>query len=161
MLINNASVFDLGNLQKASFEQIQQNMAIHLTSPWLLLQVLQQRQQQGHIINMLDANLVHKQTHKAAYSISKQALLHFTELAAIEFAPTFRINASAPGFVLPAADQTQSISEDQCNLLQRYVPLADIYQGIVSLLNNPSLTGQVINIDAGSHLQCPPYMYKI
>ena len=160
VLVNNASVFDLGNLQQASLSQMQQNFAIHLISPWLMLQTLKQHQQQGQIINLLDANLIHKQTHKAAYSISKQALAHFTELAAIEYAPTFRVNALAPGFVLPAADQQQQISQQEANLLQRYVPLADIYHGFNSLLNNPSLTGQIINIDAGSHLQCPPYMYK-
>ena len=160
VLMNNASVFDLGSIQQAKFSQIQQNLAIHLTSPWLMLQTLAHHQKQGQIINVLDANLVHKQTHKAAYAVSKQALAHFTKLAAIEYAPHFRVNAIAPGFVLPAADQQQTISPQDANLLERYVPLTDIYHGVISLLNNSSLTGQTIKIDAGSHLQCPPYMYK-
>ena len=160
LLINNASIFHAGDIQSSSLELIERNMAVHLSAPWCLLQALRKQQDAGQVINMLDANLVHRQTHKAAYAISKQALRHFTELAAIEYAPTFRLNAIAPGFVLPAADETSTIREDEANLLQRFVCLDDIYQGIDTLINNPSLTGQTLNIDAGSHLQCPPYMSK-
>ena len=40
LLINSASVFGQGSLLESSLAQIQSNLNIHLTSPWLLIQAL-------------------------------------------------------------------------------------------------------------------------
>ena len=180
LLINNASVFDHGSLLESSLAQIQSNLNIHLTSPWLLIQALvKQTIKQNkpcQIINISDANLAHLYTSKAAYFISKKAQETLTELAAIECAPTVRVNAIAPGFVLAATDATSQINSEinsqvntlistqldnkDINILQRKVPLADLYSAIEFLSNNHSITGQTLQIDGGSHLQCPPYMLK-
>lgn len=164
LLINNASVFDQGSLLESSLGQIQSNLNIHLISPWLLIQALaNQKIKQNkscQIINISDANLVHLYTSKAAYFISKKAQETLTELAAIECAPNVRVNAIAPGFVLDATSNQVSTQTDtkDINILQRKVPLADLYSAIEFLSNNHSITGQTLQIDGGSHLQCPPYM---
>ena len=169
LLINNASVFEQGALLEASLAQIQKHMNVHLTSPWLLTQALMQQKelQSGNpsntcqIINVLDANLAHRYTSKSAYFIAKKALETLTELAAIECAPQIRVNAIAPGFVLEAIDAVDTGSDNKdINILQRKVPLDDLYSAIEFLLNNSSITGQTIQIDGGSHLQCPQYMLK-
>jgi len=185
LLINNASVFEQASLLNSSLEQIQKNLNIHLTSPWLLIQALVKQNKPCQIINISDANLSHRYTSKAAYFISKKAQETLTELAAIECAPNVRINAIAPGFVLEAMDtsNTETSSEESAeesieivtqlgakldsqldkkdiNILQRKVPLADLYSAIEFLSKNNSVTGQTLQIDGGSHLQCPPYMLK-
>ena len=162
VLINNASIFESGNIKNTSLEQIQNNINIHLTSPWLLIQAMIKQAKNCQIINILDANLTHKYTSKSAYFIAKNALKTLTELAAIECAPDIRVNAIAPGFVLDAIDTADEnkTSVKEMNLLQKKVPLADLYASIQFLLSNYSLTGQTINTDGGSHLQCPPYMLK-
>ena len=179
LLINNASVFDQGSLLESSLEQIQNNLNIHLTSPWLLIQAIANQKIKQYkpcqIINISDANLAHLYTSKAAYFISKKAQETLTELAAIECAPNVRVNAIAPGFVLEAtsatsteentqvSSQTKSqldtrLDNKEINILQRKVPLADLFSAIEFLSNNHSITGQTLQIDGGSHLQCPSYM---
>ncbi len=192
LLINNASVFEQTSLLEAPLTQIQRNLNIHLTSPWLLIQGIANQKdiqnQPCQIINISDANLAHRYTSKAAYFISKKAQETLTELAAIECAPTVRVNAIAPGFVLDAEDETVTantvvsnlLSSNQgnnqasaqlssnidnkdnkdINILQRKVPLADLYSAIEFLTKNQSITGQTLQIDGGSHLKCPPYMLK-
>jgi NAD(P)-dependent dehydrogenase (short-subunit alcohol dehydrogenase family) len=177
LLINNASVFEQASLLETSLEQIQRNLNIHLTSPWLLIQALVKQNKPCQIINISDANLSHRYTSKSAYFISKKAQETLTELAAIECAPNVRVNAIAPGFVLDATQTASSevtsniatsiatqitarIETKDINILQRKVPLADLYSAIDFLSKNHSITGQTIPVDGGSHLKCPPYMSK-
>jgi pteridine reductase len=165
LLINNASLFEQGSLLESSLAQMQAHLNVHLTSPWLLIQHLMKQKQQENqscqIINILDANLAHRYTSKAAYFIAKKALETLTELAAIECAPQVRVNAIAPGYVLDAiASADCPVDSKDINVLQRKVPLEDLYSAIEFLSNNHSITGQTLKIDAGSHLQCPPYMLK-
>jgi pteridine reductase len=169
LLINNASVFEQASLLESTLGQIQSNLNIHLTSPWLLIQALVKQNKPCQIINISDANLSHRYTSKSAYFISKKAQEILTELAAIECAPNVRVNAVAPGFVLEAigADNTEitskitsQIDSKDINILQRKIPLADLYSAIEFLSKNHSITGQTLQIDGGSHLKCPPYMLK-
>ena len=165
LLVNNASVFEQASLLESTLAQIQSNFNIHLTSPWLLIQALVKQNKPCQIINISDANLSHLYTSKSAYFISKKAQETLTELAAIECAPTVRVNAIAPGFVLDATDVSGTqvstkIETKDINVLQRKVPLADLYSAIEFLSKNNSITGQTLQIDGGSHLQCPPYMLK-
>ncbi len=173
LLINNASVFEQASLLESTLAQIQSNLNIHLTSPWLLIQgISKQKVKQNkpcQIINISDANLSHRYTSKSAYFISKKAQETLTELAAIECAPNVRVNAIAPGFVLDAtnevntplgAEVTAQIETKDINILQRRVPLADLFSAIEFLSSNNSITGQTLQIDGGSHLKCPPYMLK-
>jgi pteridine reductase len=168
LLINNASVFEQASLLESTLGQIQSNLNIHLTSPWLLIQALVKQNKPCQIINISDANLSHRYTSKSAYFISKKAQETLTELAAIECAPNVRVNAVAPGFVLEATDAANTeitkiatqIETKDINILQRKVPLADLYSAIEFLSKNNSITGQTLQIDGGSHLKCPPYMLK-
>ena len=173
LLINSASIFGQGSLLESSLAQIQSNLNIHLTSPWLLIQALVKQNKSCQIINISDANLSHLYTDKSAYFISKKAQETLTDLAAIECAPNVRVNAIAPGFVLDAMEATSVAKSNQgtnqastqveskdMNLLQRKVPLADLYSAIEFLVKNKSITGQTIQIDGGSHLKCPAYMLK-
>jgi len=160
LLINNASVFEQSSLLESTLRQIQSNLNIHLTSPWLLIQALVKQNNPCQIINISDANLSHRYTSKSAYFISKKAQETLTELAAIECAPMVRVNAIAPGFVLDATDSAMQIDNKDINILQRKVPLADLYSAIKFLSENNSITGQTLQIDGGSHLKCPLYMLK-
>jgi len=160
LLINNASVFEQASLLDSTLGQIQSNLNIHLTSPWLLIQALVKQNKSCQIINISDANLSHRYTSKSAYFISKKAQETLTELAAIECAPNVRVNAVAPGFVLDATDAATKIDSKDINILQRKVPLADLYSAIEFLYKNNSITGQTLQIDGGSHLKCPLYMLK-
>lgn len=160
VLINSASIFQLNNIENASLTAITDNLHIHLTSPWLLTQRLMKQATRANIINITDANICHNYTTKAPYFIAKKALANFTELAAIECAPTIRVNAIAPGFVLDAIDASEAKPTSAINVMQQQVPLDNILTAVLFLISNTSITGETINIDGGSHLQCPSYMLK-
>jgi len=160
LLINNASVFEQGDIKSTSLDQITNNMGVHLTAPWLLTQIVAQQEVSAHVINILDANLAHRYTSKSAYFISKQALGTLTELSAIELAPKVRINAIAFGYVLPPTDQLVIIDKNEMNIMQSPIALDHIINTLNYLQSNQIITGQVINLDGGSHLKCPPYMLK-
>jgi NAD(P)-dependent dehydrogenase (short-subunit alcohol dehydrogenase family) len=77
-------LFGQGSLLESSLAQIQSNLNIHLTSPWLLIQALVKKNKPCQIINISDANLSYLYTSKSAYFISKKAQETLTELTAID-----------------------------------------------------------------------------
>jgi len=75
---------------------------------------------------------------------------------ALEFAPG-RVNAIALGHVLENENERNFLHNAQNNLLQKKVNLTEIYNAVDFLLQNHSITGQVLKMDAGKHLTDLPY----
>jgi NAD(P)-dependent dehydrogenase (short-subunit alcohol dehydrogenase family) len=69
-------------------------------------------------------------------------------------APRIRVNAIAPGPVFKSLGQSQADFERECGstLLRRAVGAGDVIAAIRFLLDTPSITGQMIALDAGQHL---------
>ncbi len=154
LLINNASIFEKSNLKTATVDSFNKHFAIHLKAPFILTQSFAKICKKGQIINILDTNIVRNGSENFTYLLSKKALADFTKMAALELAPDIRVNAIAPGFILPPTDQTK------INLKQRIakIPLRQqgnieqIAQTIEFLIKNFYLTGQIIFNDGGEHL---------
>lgn len=108
----------------------------------------------GHVINMIDTNIVKNKTQHLTYLLSKKALLELTKLSAIELAPRIRVNGIAPGLILAPTGKGEG------HLLARAknVPLKkqgspeNIVQSVQFLIENTYLTGQIIFNDGGEHL---------
>ena len=64
-------------------------------------------------------------------------------------APRVRVNAIAPGLVLPpeGMDQERYEKEVDKTLLKRAGTLDDVTEAITFLLNSPNITGQTIVVD--------------
>lgn len=145
ILINNASVYRLPQ------ELEDQYMQINYTAPFSLMkQFAAQGLDNGCIINFLDA----KENGTDTYSKSKQCLYDITLETALKYAPKLRVNAIAPGPTLPPTGLKgpgmQEILKDVP--MGKQVPLKDITDACKFLVENESLTGQVIYVDAGQHL---------
>jgi len=84
LLINNASIFEPSDIASSTLNQIQNNISVHLSAPWLLTQLIAKQNQNAQIINILDANLAHKYTSKSAYYISKKSLETLTRALSIK-----------------------------------------------------------------------------
>lgn len=69
-------------------------------------------------------------------------------------APEIRVNAIAPGPVLPSLKQSEDEFARECHatLLGHGVDLGEVTAAVRFLLETPSVTGQMIALDSGQHL---------
>ena len=114
--------------------------------------------QRGCIINMLDQRIFNWNHHFTTYSIAKGALWTMTQTLAISLAPRIRVNGIGPGPTLPSAyqDWDQFKMHQRFTMLDRLVDPDEIAQTAHFLIHNPSVTGQMIAVDGGQHLNWAP-----
>jgi pteridine reductase len=154
-LINNASIYPSNELQDFSVKDFSENMNTNALSPVLLARSFSAQQKEGAIINLLDTRITRYDHKHVAYHASKRMLFSFTKMMALEFAPLIRVNAVAPGLILPPAGKDESYLEAlaDSNALRQTGRTQDVTQAILFLLQSPFVTGQVIYVDGGSHLR--------
>lgn len=106
-------------------------------------------------IAFLDAKLEQLNKDHYSYTLSKLQLKASIPFLAMSCAPHLRVNAISPGLTLKSGEQTQEQFEDaQASLPFGFGPnLEDIAQSTAFLLMMQSITGQIITVDAGQHLQ--------
>jgi pteridine reductase len=86
--------------------------------------------------------------------VSKAAVVALMRGLALGLAPDVRVNAIAPGPVLPP----EGYSKEHLERLQATVPLGrlgsaeDVARAVVFLAQNDYITGQVLGIDGGKSL---------
>src|SRR5690554_6589881 len=103
---------------------------------------------------MLDGRLSRRDKGNASYAISKNALLTLTEIAAVELAPDIRVNAVAPGVILPPPGASKKYVEK----LTKSVPLGragtlqEVTDAVDTLVTGEYLTGNVLYLDGGMYL---------
>ena len=112
------------------------------------------RRGEGAIINIVDLSAWEPWPHFAAHSVGKAALLAMTRQFALEFAPSVRVNAVAPGAVLPPAHYTpEKIARSaKNNLLQRWGSPQDVAGAVLFLIQADYITGDTITVDGGSRI---------
>ena len=120
--------------------------------PWL-------RQQSGStIINITDIHATQVLKHYNLYSLGKAGLKALTEHLAVELGPDIRVNAIAPGWVLPNPVLDLITSEAQVTERLAKIPLHKIGSGeaiveaVLYLLKADYITGHTLQIDGGRHL---------
>ncbi|MFA5261613.1 MAG: SDR family oxidoreductase, partial [Candidatus Omnitrophota bacterium] len=154
LLVNNASVYKPNTVLNADSGLFNLTMAINLKAPCLLTSQFARICKHGDIINMLDARVSRNQTHSLYYLLSKKALKEFTQMSALALAPRIRVNAIAPGAILPPEGK----GELYMKTLAKTVPMKgtgevhQVLQALVFLLENRCYSGQILYIDGGMHL---------
>ncbi|MFE6384750.1 SDR family oxidoreductase [Nocardiopsis dassonvillei] len=152
LVVNNASPFppphgidDLGLLEEG--------LRVHLFAPVVLRAALPE--EGGHMVNMLDARLALLDGIRPGYEVSKHALAAHTLLAARCLAPNVRVNAIAPGLLLPSPGRDATHLRElarQRSPLGRPARPADIVAALLFLEEAISVTGQIVHVDSGEHL---------
>jgi NAD(P)-dependent dehydrogenase (short-subunit alcohol dehydrogenase family) len=158
VLINNASRFDRDEWPDVTRASWDSHMETNLRAPFVLTQSFAQalpHQAEGVVVNMIDQRVWSLTPHFVSYTISKAGLWALTQTMALALAPRIRVNAIGPGPALPSPRQ----SEAQFARQSASVPLghgtspAEIARGVMAILSLPAMTGQMIALDGGQHLQ--------
>jgi NAD(P)-dependent dehydrogenase (short-subunit alcohol dehydrogenase family) len=156
-LINNAARFGWDSLATVDEDSWQGHLDVNLRAPIFLAQAFAKAlpdDKTGNVINLIDQKVLRPDPGYFSYTIAKAALWTATQTMAQALAPRIRVNAIAPGPVLKSEGQSQAAFERewQATLLQRAVDPADVTAAIHFLVDTPSITGQMIALDAGQHL---------
>ena len=154
LLVNNAARFAEDSLSRLDPAELDRHMAVNLRAPVLLTQALAARHAGGDalVVNLLDAKLSAPNPDFLSYTLSKQALAGFTEIAARGLAPAgIRVNGIAPALMLRSQGQDDSNyrAMHEFNPLRRGVEPGDVVAAVRYLAATPGVTGEVLTIDGG------------
>ena len=151
LLVNCAANFIQENVEQTSTQTLIDTMQLNLMSPFLLMREYKKHIGQGMILNILDERITKNIPAFAAYSVSKVALEHVTKLAAVEWGETVRVNAIAPGLILPPAGHGQEyLDRNKKNVpTKTHGDLSDLTRALDYLIASPFVNGEVLFIDGG------------
>jgi NAD(P)-dependent dehydrogenase (short-subunit alcohol dehydrogenase family) len=156
VLVNSAAVMARGDLREMPVAEWDAALDLNLRAPWLCARAAARLMEArgGVIVNITDSGASKVWTGFPAYVLSKAALETLTRLLARSLAPAVRVNAVAPGLILPSAD----LPAGQWQKLIDKLPLKtagqpeDVARAVLFFVHNPYVTGQVLAVDGGYQL---------
>jgi hypothetical protein len=153
-LVNSASIFPEDTLAQLSEESLTRNVRINAWAPFLLARAVAAQGIPASVVNFLDTRIRDYDARHVSYHLSKRMLFSLTRMMALEFAPQVRVNAVAPGLVLPppGKDEAYLHSLVDTNPLKTQGSAEDIARAVVFLFTSPFITGQIIFVDGGRHM---------
>jgi NAD(P)-dependent dehydrogenase (short-subunit alcohol dehydrogenase family) len=154
ILINNASIFTKDSLADSTPDRVRREFNVNLFAPMELTRAFASRSGQGAVVNLLDRRIRCNDATCVPYSITKKGLAELTKLAAVEYAPDIRVNAVAPGPVLPPPGSAAESARELAGIipLEELPTMENIAEATLFLLRADAITGQVIYVDGGQHL---------
>lgn len=161
VLVNNASAFERDEWDTATRESWDRHLEPNLRAPFVLSQHFARalpEAAEGVVINMLDQRVWSITPHFTSYTVSKAGLWALTRALALALAPRVRVCAIGPGPALPSARQSPAQFDRQAasTPLGRPTSPEEVGRAALAILALPSLTGQMLALDGGQHLQWSP-----
>lgn len=155
ILINNASIFPEDHVMEFDEHRLLDCIRVNAFAPLVLSRAFAAQKRPGVIVNMLDTRVQDYDYRHASYHLSKRMLMTLTSMLALELAPNLRVNAVAPGLILPPEGKDESYLRDlaQTNPLQTCGGPDDIVEAVLFLVRSDFVTGQVLYVDGGRHLK--------
>jgi NAD(P)-dependent dehydrogenase (short-subunit alcohol dehydrogenase family) len=157
VLVNNASTFErdeIGDATRASWDL---HLESNLRAPFVLTQDLARHLPdgaEGVVVNLLDQRVWNLTPHFVSYTLSKAGLWTLTQTLALALAPRVRVVGIGPGPTLASTrqDPAQFARQVASVPLKRGPGLDEMQAALRFILATPSLTGQMIALDGGQHL---------
>ncbi len=160
LLVNSAAAFIREPFPETKLHTLDSQWALNARAPFLLSQALaraSRHRTDAHIINVLDVGgAFNVWRNYSAYCMTKAALKALTECLALELAPQVRVNAVAPGTVLPPTH----LSEAALETLRARIPQRrfgspfDVAAAVRFLADGPRfVTGHTLVVDGGRRLE--------
>lgn len=165
-LVNNASIFEYDSIRSATRESWDRHIGSNLRAPFVLTQKMAAQGLEpspdeagepvaaGVIVNLIDQRVLKPTPEFMTYSLAKAGLWSLTRTSAQALAPAIRVNAIGPGPTLQGARQSREkfLRQRAATVLERGANAADINAALGYLLDAHAVTGQLICIDGGQHL---------
>ena len=156
-LINNAALFEKDDITNFTNKSWNDHLNINLLAPAILSKQFSKqapKKNVSNIINIIDQRIFNLTSFFMSYTISKSGLQTLTKTMAMRLGPNIKVNAIAPGPVIKSKRQTNKHFNNQVKstLLKKSVNVEDICSSIEFLINNNSVTGQIIAVDSGQNL---------
>lgn len=155
VVVNSAAVMPVGSPLDLELQEWNTALDLNLRAPFLIAQHAVKRMKDGGlIVNISDVGAQKPWTRYPSYAVSKAGLESLTKNLARAFAPKVRVNAIAPGLVLPG----EFVTPEQWELLVKRLPLKraatldEITSALEFLIKNEYITGQTIVVDGGYSL---------
>jgi len=156
-LVNNAALFEKDDIHNFTTKSWNDHLNINLLAPTILTKQFAKQAPKkivSNIINIIDQRIFKLTPFFMSYTISKSGLQTLTKTMAMRLGPNIKVNAIAPGPTIKSKRQTDIHFKNQVKstLLKRSVKTEDICDAIEFLINNNSITGQIIAVDSGQNL---------
>ena len=156
VLVNNAGIATFSPILETSFEEWSRILAVNLNGPFICTQAcapVMLENGGGSIVN-ISSIAYHGNFGQSNYSAAKAGVAAMTVLWAKELAQhNIRVGAIAPGFT--ATEMVVSLREEvktkftESIPLRRFAELSEISDGVLFILRNDYVTGEIIEISGG------------
>jgi NAD(P)-dependent dehydrogenase (short-subunit alcohol dehydrogenase family) len=159
ILVNNASIFPSGTLLTMNEDNFIANLTVNAFAPLVISRAFAAQSENGVVINMLDARIVEYDRAHAAYHASKRMLATLTRMTALEFAPRVRVNAVAPGLILPPEGEEEAYFTARVRdvPLERHGGVQDVTRAVLFLIESSFVTGEIVFVDGGQRMKGDVY----
>jgi pteridine reductase len=153
VLVPSAASFERVDLAQVDDDAWDRSLGLNLASPFALVQRASAalRQARGSITFITCSSATVPMRSYLPYVVSKGALKHLMKTLALELAPDVRVNAVAPGTVMPP----ESYDAAAVQRLARAIPLGrvgspqEIARAVVYLSSSSFVTGHELAVDGG------------
>ncbi len=153
VLVNSAASFHDTRLLEVDADEWDAILAVNTRGPHLLVRACAHllRASRGTVVNVADHMGIKPWVRYGAHSVSKAALIHLTRIQARALAPEVRVNAVAPGLVLPPEGMPREALEQEIDatLVKRVGSPQDVVEAVLYLARAPFVTGQLLVVDGG------------
>jgi len=158
ILHNNAAWYPVKAAVETTEEEWDRTLRVGLTGAWLLARAVlphMLRQGGGRIVNTTSVHGLVSFPKHAAYETVKAGLLGLTRSLAVDYGPTVRVNALAPGGVDTRLWERVGPAERQATIdatiLKRLATPEEIAEGVYFLVSERSafMTGACLVMDGG------------
>jgi NAD(P)-dependent dehydrogenase (short-subunit alcohol dehydrogenase family) len=161
VLVNNASIYEPDSATDLDEALWDAHFAIHAEGPVFLARDFAAQLpagEDGNIVNIIDERVLHLSPAYLSYTLSKSTLWTATRTLAQSLAPRIRVNAIGPGPTLAPAGKTNAGFKAAIERLplQRGASPGEIADGLMFILSARSMTGQMLSLDGGQHLDYNP-----
>jgi pteridine reductase len=157
-LVNSSAIFAPAEFNDISESDWDEQFSVNLKAPFFLSRAFAYhvgKGRTGQIVNIADWRAVRPDPRNLAYSLTKAGIVAMTKGLALTLAPNIRVNAIAPGAILPPPGREETYLEQ----LEKHIPLQrhgspdEVAAALLYLATAQFVTGQVLFVDGGEHLR--------